>query len=93
MKTISMRELQRRIRYCVNTAQRDRVVVTRHGLPAAVIIGVQGADWETVALQTSPAFWRTIQQRRGEETVSFEEMKRLAAGHKDAKRRRGKLLG
>ena len=76
MKTINVRELQKRVRDCVRASQRDRVVVTRHGIPTALIIGVEGADWETLALQTNPAFWRTIERRRKEKTVSLEALKR-----------------
>ena len=76
MKTINVRELQQHVRECVNTSQRDRVVVTRHGAPAAVIIGVEGADWETLALQTNPSFWRMIERRRQEKTISLGEMRR-----------------
>ena len=75
MKTISVRDLQKRIRDCVNASQRDRVVVTRRGIPTALIIGVEGSDWETLALQTSPSFWRMIEQRRHEQTVSLDEMR------------------
>lgn len=77
MKTVSVRDLQKRVRHCVNASQRDRVVVTRHGAPAALIIGVVGSDWETLALQTNPSFWRLIEQRRKESTISLEEMRRL----------------
>lgn len=79
MKTISVRELQKRVRDCVNTSQRDRVVVTRHGVPAALLIGVAGADWETLALQTNPSFWRLIEQRREDKTMTLEAMRRLVA--------------
>ncbi len=64
MKTISVRELQKHVRDCVKASQRNRVVVTRHGIPTALIIGVEGADWETLALQTNPSFWRMIEKRR-----------------------------
>ena len=77
MKAISVRNLQQHVRDCVNASQKDRVVITRHGIPAALIIGVEGSDWETLALQTNPSFWRIIEQRRKEKTVSLAEMKRL----------------
>ncbi len=76
MKTINVRELQKHVRGCVNAAQRGRVVVTRHGIPTALIIGVEGTDWETLALQTNSAFWRMIERRRSEKTVSSETMRR-----------------
>ncbi len=76
MKTVNVRDLQKHVRGCVNAAQRDRVVVTRHGIPTALIIGVEGTDWETLALQTNPSFWRMIEQRRSEKTVSLQTMRR-----------------
>lgn len=82
MKTISVRELQQRVRDCVKVSQKDRVVVTRHGIPAALIIGVEGADWETLTLQTNPSFWRMIEKRRTEKTLSLESMRRLVAPKK-----------
>ena len=38
MKTINVRELQKHVRGCMKVSQRDRVVVTRHGIPTALII-------------------------------------------------------
>jgi prevent-host-death family protein len=80
MKTVTVRQLQKKIRECVDAAQRDRIVITRHGRPAAVVIGVQGYDWEDLVLQTSPAFWKLIEARRKQKTVPLVEMrKRLGA--------------
>ena len=77
MKTISVRELQKRVRDCVKASQRNRVVVTRHGIPIALIIGVEGADWETLALQTNPSFWRMIEKRRAEKALSLETVRKF----------------
>lgn len=76
MKTVNVRDLQRRIRECVAASQRGRVVITRRGAPAAVLIGVEGTDWEDLALQTSPGFWRMIEARRREPSIPFEEVRR-----------------
>ena len=76
MKTISVRDLQKRVKQVVDAAQRDRVIVTRRGEPAAVVLGVEGKDWETVVLETSPAFWELIEARRSETTTSSDELKR-----------------
>ena len=76
MKTINVRDLQKRIKECVEASQKERVVVTRHGRPAAVLIGVEGRDWEDVFYQTSPAFWRLIERRRKGKTVPLAEMRR-----------------
>ena len=79
MKTISVRDLQKHIKEVVDSAQHDRVVVTRRGEPAAVLLGVEGKDWETVVLETSPAFWDLIEARRKEPTLSAEEIERRIA--------------
>ena len=76
MKTINVRELQKHVRGCVKASQRGRVVVTRHGIPTALIIGVEGTDWETLTLQTNPSFWRMVERRRAEKTISLEAMRR-----------------
>lgn len=64
MKTIKIRELQKHLRSTVDASQSDAVVVTRRGQPAAVIVGVEGKDWESVLLETSPEFWSMITERR-----------------------------
>ena len=65
VKTISVRDLQKSIKEAVDSAQDDRVVVTRRGKPAAVLLGVEGKDWETVVFETSSRFWELIEERRG----------------------------
>ena len=76
MKTISVRDLQKKIRESVDEAQKDRVVVTRNGKPAALLIGVEGQDWEIVVLQTSAPFWKLIEERRKEKTIPLREMRK-----------------
>lgn len=75
MKMIAVRELQKKIKPCLDEAQEDRVVITRRGKPAAVLIGVEGEDWETVILETDPTFWRMIQARRTQPSITVEELK------------------
>ena len=79
MKTVSVRDLQKHIKEVVDSAQHDRVVVTRRGEPAAVLLGVEGKDWETVVLKISPAFRDLIEARRKEPTLSAGEIERRIA--------------
>jgi prevent-host-death family protein len=69
-----VRALQKSIEEAVDSTQEDRVIVTRRGEPAAVLVGVEGKDWETVVLETSSAFWDLIEKRRREPTLSSEEL-------------------
>lgn len=80
MKTIRAPDLQKSITEALDWAQRDRVVITRRGQPAAVLVGVEGMDWESVVLETSPALWRLIEERRAEPTLSAKELGRELAG-------------
>ena len=75
MKTFTVRDLQKKVRECIDEAQRDRVIITRRGKPAAVLVGVEGDDWETVVLETDPRFWKLVQKRRKQPTISLEELK------------------
>ena len=75
MKTVAVRQLQQRIKPCLDEAQEDRVVITRHGKPAAILIGIEGKDWETVMLKTNPTFCRMVQARRKQPTITLEELK------------------
>ena len=77
MRTVSVRDLQKAIKKCGDAAQEERIVVTRNGKPAALLVGIEGQDWETVMLQTSPSFWKLIEKRRKEKTVSSSEMRKL----------------
>ncbi len=81
MKTVSVRSLQKRVKECIDDSQQQRVIITRHGKPAAVLFGLEGEDWESVVLETDPEFWRRIQERRAQVAIPFGEMeKRLEAG-------------
>ncbi len=75
MKTVTARDLQKKVKECMDISQEDQVVITRHGKPAAVLVGVEGRDWEDLVLQTSPTFWKLIEDRRKQRTISLTELK------------------
>jgi len=75
MKAVNARDLQKKIKECVDMSQRDQVIITRRGKPAAVMVGVEGKDWEDVVLQTSSTFWKLIEERRKEPTMSIKELR------------------
>ena len=76
MKTVTVRDLQKKVKECVDGAQADRVIITRHGRPAAVLVGVEGDEWEDVLLQTDPTFWMLNCSRRRQPTISLAQLKR-----------------
>ena len=40
------------------------MLITRHGKPAALVIGVEGHDIEDVLLRQDLAFWKLVEERR-----------------------------
>ncbi len=77
MKLIGIREARERLSAMVTRAQRERVVVTRHGRPAALLIGIEGEDLEEVLLKTKEEFWSELaEQRRRNDTLSETEAMR-----------------
>ena len=89
MKTINVRDLQKKIKECVTTSQTEKVVVTRHGQPAAILIGVEGQDWEDLLLETSPAFWKLIEARRGEKTIPLAKARKRLESRWSRKKKKG----
>jgi len=77
MKLIGIREAREGLSALVTRAQRERVVVTRHGRPAALLIGIEGEDLEEVLLKTKEEFWSELaEQRRRNDTLSEAEAMR-----------------
>ena len=81
MKTVTARDLQKKVKKCMDLSQEDQVVITRNGKPAAVLVGVEGRDWEDLVLQTSPTFWKLIEDRRKQRSISLTELKTRLKKH------------
>ncbi len=77
MKVVPLGEAKNDLSAYVKEAQRDRVLVTRHGKPAALIIGVVGQEFEDLMTRSDPEFWQMIEARRtASKTISSDEMRR-----------------
>jgi prevent-host-death family protein len=64
MKLIGLRAAKQDLSSTVKTSQREGIVITNHGKPTAVLLGVDGYNMEDVMRMASPAFWKMIQERR-----------------------------
>jgi prevent-host-death family protein len=88
MKVVPLGQAKNELSAYVDAAQHDRILVTRHGKPAALIIGVEGEDFEDLMTRSDPEFWQMIEARRAaSKTISADEMRRRLGV---AKRRRPK---
>jgi antitoxin (DNA-binding transcriptional repressor) of toxin-antitoxin stability system len=66
---------------CVTAAQSEPIMLTQHGEPIALIVGVDGLDEEQIELGASSDFWTLIKARRTQPTISRQELeRRLGAG-------------
>lgn len=50
MKFVGVREAQAQLSGLVDQSQKERIVLTRHGQPMAILTGVGGKDFEEVLL-------------------------------------------
>ena len=80
MKFVGVREAQAQLSGLVDQSQKERIVLTRHGQPIAVLTGVQGKDLETIFLADDPELRELIEQRRRSKgkLVSHEALKAQA---------------
>ncbi len=78
MKTVVLE--QATLDTCVREAQSERVVVTRNGVPVALVVGVEGLDEEQVQLGSSDDFWQMMVERRRQKTLSRAELERKSGG-------------
>lgn len=89
MKTVALREAKQSLSGYVEHAQRERVLITKHGKPAALVIGVEGQDIEDVLLRQDPAFWKLVEERRRQRTVPLADVRR-SLGLRAITRKRGR---
>jgi PHD/YefM family antitoxin component YafN of YafNO toxin-antitoxin module len=60
MKPISTTDVQTDLDAVLDLAQKERLVIMRHGKPSVVVIGVEQYDVEDWELATSGEFWRMM---------------------------------
>ena len=92
MKIVPLAEAKDQLSAYVETAQQERILVTRHGRPAALIIGVQGEDLEDLLTRSDPDFWKMIEARRrsGRKLLSADEVRRRLGVPKRRRSKRGR---
>lgn len=64
MKTLDVNDATDPLRDYARRMGKEAVVLTDDGKPVAALVAIDNADWETVALSTSPQFIDLIQRSR-----------------------------
>lgn len=75
MKTATLREVKEQLSQYVSTAQKETILITRHGKPAALVVGVERHDLEDIFYMTNRPFWNTVRRRRREKGVPWKKVK------------------
>ncbi len=73
MKLVAMHEAKAKLSEYVAQSQKDRVLITSHGKPVALVIGVEGEDLEDLLTRSDRKFWDMIERIRQQPTVPIEE--------------------
>jgi prevent-host-death family protein len=79
MKRVPLSEVKDQLSKYLRLANKEEIVITRHGKPAGLLIGFKNEDdWFEYRLEHDPRFLRRIEEaraslRRGE-GVTFEDL-------------------
>jgi hypothetical protein len=72
MKTLDVGQVD--LPNCVSVARTEPIMLTQGGEPVALLVGVEGLDKEQIELGISSEFWRFIQGRRQQATLTKDEL-------------------
>lgn len=65
MKTVALSEVKDDLSRYLRIAEREQVVITRHGKPAGVLIGFESEEeWFDYKLENDPRFLRRVESAR-----------------------------
>jgi len=65
MKRIALSEIKDQLSKYLRVAQKDEVLITRHGKPAGILIGFKDEDdWFEYQLENDPRFLARIERAR-----------------------------
>ncbi len=65
MKQVALSEVKDDLSKYLRMAEKEEVIITRHGKPAGILIGFESEDeWFEYRLEHDPAFLRRIERAR-----------------------------
>lgn len=65
MKEVPLSEIKDQLSHYLRTAEREEVLITRHGRPAGVLVGFKDEDdWFDYRLENDPRFLARIESAR-----------------------------
>ena len=87
MKTVALAKVKDDLSAYLRRAEREEIIITRHGRPAGVLIGFESEDdWIEYRLENSPEFLKRIDEAR--RAIARGEGVRLEDAEPRARKRR-----
>jgi len=80
-KFVSVREAKALLSEKLKESQGERIVITRHGRPVSMLVGVEAYDIDDIYFVANPEFWAMIEARRSKSS------KARRTSHKEVRRR------
>jgi prevent-host-death family protein len=81
LKAINVTDARAELATLIDDAQKEPVCLMKHGKPVAVLAGVEGADLGSVILESSQAFWDSLERARKGKRISIDEVRRRLTHH------------
>ncbi len=92
MKLVAMHEAKAKLSEYIAASQKDRILITNHGRPAAIVIGVEGEELEDLLTRANPKFWEMIEEVRREPTMTLEDAKKYFQEADDFEAKHGRPM-
>ncbi len=70
----TIEELAKDVSGVVEAARHERVLITDHGKPLVLLVGVEDKDEEQLELEASTEFWQMIRESRKSPTVKLKDV-------------------
>ena len=83
MKLVGVGQAQAGLSGLVEQSQKERIILTRHGVPVAMLLGIKGRDLEELVLAQDPAFRDLIDERRRDGRASVPHAALLAEAKRE----------
>ncbi len=77
MKTVALEKTD--LPACIEGASSEQILVTKGGMPVALVVRLEGLDSEQVQLGASARFWKLIRARRAQKTLSRAALEKRIA--------------
>ena len=80
MKTVELAKINARLEEYTRELGKSPLIITKKGVPIAVLVAIDGIDVEALAVSANPDFWAIIEESRAahdkEGGISSEEVAR-----------------